>query len=68
MKRYRIIVMVPHAKEVVVADVQAAHNEATKLVEAQALGDLAARVHTIEEIEDVPGDFSHIDPTFESVT
>lgn len=53
MKRFRIVMMVPCVKEVEVADVQAAHNSATKFAEAQALGDLDASVYSIEFIEDV---------------
>lgn len=60
MKRFRIVVMVPHVKEVVVTDAQAAHNEASVLVAAQALGELKAQLNSIEFIEDIetePMDF-----------
>lgn len=52
MKRYRITLMVPHIKEVVVADAQGAHNEATRLATPVA-GQPPALVHSIEEIGDV---------------
>jgi hypothetical protein len=53
MKRFRITLMVPHSTEVVVADAQAAHNEATRLAQAPADGSPPAIVQSIEEIEDV---------------
>ena len=56
MKRYRIVVMIPHAEEVVVADTQEAHNEATKLANASELGDIKAIVQSIQFIEDVQTD------------
>jgi hypothetical protein len=55
MKKYRIVLLVPHSTEVVVTDVQGAHNEATKLAYAhtasQAYG--KAVVQSIEFVEEV---------------
>lgn len=53
MKRFKITLMVPHSREVVVADAQAAHNEATRLATIPVDGSPCAVVHSIEEIEDV---------------
>ena len=60
MKRYKISVLLPQSTEVVVADIQAAHNEATKMVPKDEHGGLLGVVQTIEYIEDVitdPMDF-----------
>ena len=64
MKRFKITLMVPHSTEVVVADMQAAHNEATRLSQPAASG-LAAIVHSVEELGDVVTeeiDFGDFDP------
>jgi len=53
MKRYRIVLMVAQAQEVVVADLQEAHNEATKLASATVLGDIKSIVQSIEFVSDV---------------
>jgi hypothetical protein len=53
MKSYRITLLVPHVKEVIVKDAQAAHNEATKLAAAYTLGELKPVVHSIEHTGDV---------------
>ena len=54
MKRYKITLMVPHSREIVVADAQAAHNEATRLARSGiAPGEAAAIVHSVEYINDV---------------
>lgn len=45
--------MVPIVQEVVVKDVQAAHNEATKLAQAHVLADVKPVVHGIEHIDDI---------------
>lgn len=53
MKRFRIVLMVPQAQEVVVADAQEAHNEATKFATAYTDGDIKAIVQSIQFIEDI---------------
>lgn len=53
MKQYRITLLVPHVKEVIVKDAQAAHNEATKLAAAYILGDLKPVVHSVDHIGDI---------------
>jgi len=54
MKRFRITLLVPHSREIVVADTQAAHNEATRLAKANvAPGEQAAIVNSIEFLGDV---------------
>lgn len=54
MKRFKITLLVPHSREIVVADTQAAHNEATRLASANVVpGEPKAIVSSIEEIEDV---------------
>ena len=66
MKRFKITLMVPHSREIVVADAQAAHNEASRLATAPLEGEPSALVHSIEEIEDVitePLDFELVDET-----
>lgn len=65
MKRFKITLLVPHSREVVVADAQAAHNEATRLAKANVLpGDHPAIVHSVEFINDIQTeeiDFGPID-------
>jgi hypothetical protein len=56
MKRFKITLLVPHSTEIVVASVQEAHNEATRLVEADVQSGPAAVVHSIEEIGDIQTD------------
>jgi len=53
MKRFKITLMVPHSKEIVVTDAQAAHNEATRLAAATVQDGPKALVHSVEELEDV---------------
>ena len=53
MKRYRITLLVPQTKEIVVKDAQAAHNEASRLAAAHALGSLKPVVHSVEYLEEV---------------
>ena len=53
MKRFRITLMVPHSTEVVVADAQAAHNEATRLAGKDTDSQPQAIVQSIEFIGDV---------------
>ena len=54
MKRFKITLLVPHSREIVVVDAQAAHNEATRLATAHtANNEPKAIVSSIEEIEDV---------------
>jgi len=63
MKRFKITLMVPHSKEIVVGSVQEAHNEATRLASAEVHEGPKAMVHSVEEIEDVntdPIDFGEI--------
>ena len=50
MKRFKITLLVPQIKEVVVADAQAAHNEATRLAGGAGV---TAIVSSIEYVEDV---------------
>lgn len=57
MKRYKITLLVQHSREVVVADAQAAHNEATRLANANvAPGEWPAIVHSVEYVSDVQTD------------
>ena len=56
MKRYKITVMLPHTQEVVVADLQEAHSEATKLVPKDDTGALMGTVTSIEFVGDVQTD------------
>ena len=56
MKRFKIVLLVPHSREVVVRDVQEAHNEATRLAEADGHSGIKATVHSVEEIGDVQTD------------
>jgi hypothetical protein len=63
MKRFKITLMIPHSTEIVVATMQEAHNEATRLASAEVHEGPKARVHSVEEIEDVttdPIDFGEI--------
>jgi len=53
MKRFRITMLVPSVSEVVVADAQAAHNEATRLAGKDEDGRPAAVVKSIEFVGDV---------------
>lgn len=53
MKKYRIVLLVPHVTEVFVRDAQAAHNEATKLAAAHILGGLKPVVHSVEDLGDI---------------
>ena len=53
MKQYRITLLVPIVKEVVVRDAQQAHNEATKLAKAHILGDTKPVVHSVEHLGDL---------------
>ena len=50
MKRFKITLMVPHSKEIVVATVQEAHNEATRLASAEVHGGPKAIIHSVEEL------------------
>ena len=64
MKRFKITLMVPHSTEIVVADAQAAHNEATRLADADVHEGPKALVHSVEEVGDVQTeliDFGEID-------
>ena len=64
MKRFKITLMVPHSREIVVADTQTAHNEATRLAAAPQDGEIAAVVHSVEEIGSVitePIDFGDLE-------
>jgi len=64
MKRFKIVLMVPNVTEVVVADAQAAHNEATRMAAITADGLPPARVHMVEFLNDVVTeeiDFSTVD-------
>jgi len=56
MKRFKIMLMTPHAQEVVVADAQEAHNEATRLADAAVQDGMKAIVLSVQEIEDVQVD------------
>jgi len=63
MKRFKITLMVPHSKEIVVATMQEAHNEATRLAAGEVAEGPKAMVHSVEEIEGVvtePIDFGEI--------
>ena len=53
MQRYKITLLVPHSREIIVADVQAAHNEATRLAKGTLEGEMAAIVHSIEYLSEV---------------
>ena len=53
MKRYNITLLVPHSTEVIVADAQAAHNEATRLAGPDGNGSPQAIVQSIEFLGDV---------------
>ena len=55
MKLYRIVVMVPHVREVEATDMQSAHNKATELAKASKLGDWSASVACVEYLDDVAG-------------
>lgn len=60
MKRYLIKLMMPVEKEVVVADLKAAHHEATKLVGKDNQGTLLGIVSSIKflgEVQTEPLDF-----------
>lgn len=60
MKRYLIKVMMPLEKEVVVNDLQAAHNEATKLVGKDDTGaplGIVSSITLLGEIATEPLDF-----------
>lgn len=64
MNRFKITLMVPHSTEIVVATMQEAHNEATRLAAAEVYDGPKAVVHSVEEIESVntdPIDFGPID-------
>jgi len=50
MKRFKITLLVPHSTEVVVADIQAAHNEATRLANQPTDSGAAAIVQAIEDL------------------
>lgn len=54
MKKFRIILMVPTAYDLEVADAQIAHNEATRLAKGKTFDGIEARVHIIQELGDVP--------------
>jgi len=56
MKRYKITLMVPHSTEIVVASVQEAHNEATRLAGGDVAEGPKAMVHSVEEIGDIQTD------------
>jgi len=56
MKRFKITLMVPHSKEIVVANAQEAHNEATRLAAAEVHEGPKALVHSVEELGDIQTD------------
>ena len=63
MKRYKITLMVPQVKEVVVENVQAAHNEATRLAGTGENGTTPqAIVKSIEFVGDVQTEPLDFDP------
>jgi len=62
MKRYKITLMVPQVKEVVVENVQAAHNEATRLAGTGENGTPRAIVKSIEFVGDVQTEPLDFDP------
>lgn len=66
MKRYKITLMIPAEEEVVVSDLQAAHNEATRLAVAMGgktpAGAPKALVQSIEFIGDVATEPLNFDP------
>lgn len=53
MQRYRIILLVPTAREIVAVDAQAAHNEATKLAQAETWEQMKPIIHSVEYLGDV---------------
>jgi len=58
MKRFRIVMLVPHSTIIEASDTQAAHNEATRMVTNSYPGDegIKPKLHSIEEIEEMQPD------------
>jgi hypothetical protein len=55
MKKYRIVLMVPVVEDIDAADIQRAHNHATKMADAQSLNTQYGKaiVHSVEFLGDV---------------
>jgi len=58
MKLFRITLLTPFIKEVLVVDAQAAHNEATRFAKAHAIDQPHGKaiVQSVEFIQDVEGE------------
>lgn len=51
MKRFKITLLVPQTKEIVVADAQAAHNEASRLANGAGAKAIVSSIEFIENVE-----------------
>lgn len=62
MKRFKITLLIPHSKEIVVETMQEAHNEASRLAAARAAPGPKAIVHSVEEVGFVTTEPIDFDP------